>query len=69
VLGHIATRLKRVRRQHPEVGHKRVLLEVPAMGARLHVTLETRDRARADAILEAQEGYQPLRLEAGAAMD
>jgi threonine dehydratase len=53
------------------VDHKRLFLDVPAKGARLHVTVETRDRAHADAILNAfgQEGYQPLRLEAGAALD
>jgi threonine dehydratase len=71
VLGHIATRLGELGANILEVDHKRLFLDVPAKGARLHVTVETRDRAHADAILKAfgQEGYQPLRLEAGAAMD
>ncbi|MFL4969530.1 MAG: threonine ammonia-lyase [Xanthobacteraceae bacterium] len=71
VLGHIATRLGELGANILEVDHKRLFLDVPAKGARLHVTVETRDRAHADAILKAfgREGYQPLRLEAGAAMD
>jgi threonine dehydratase len=71
VLGHIATRLGELGANILEVQHKRLFLDVPAKGARLHVTVETRDRAHADTILKAfeQEGYQPLRLEAGAAMD
>ncbi|MFL5045816.1 MAG: threonine ammonia-lyase [Xanthobacteraceae bacterium] len=71
VLGHIATRLGELGANILEVDHKRLYLDVPAQGARLHVTVETRDRAHADAILKAfgREGYQPLRLEAGAAMD
>jgi threonine dehydratase len=71
VLGHIATRLGELGANILEVDHKRLFLDVPAKGARLHVTVETRDRAHAEAILEAfgREGYQPLRLEAGAAMD
>ncbi|MFL6930290.1 MAG: threonine ammonia-lyase, partial [Xanthobacteraceae bacterium] len=68
VLGHIATRLGELGANILEVDHKRLFLDVPAKGARLHVTVETRDRAHADAILKAfgREGYQPLRLEAGA---
>ena len=71
VLGHIATRLGELGANILEVDHKRLFLDVPAKGARLYVTVETRDRAHADAILQAfcQEGYQPLRLEAGTAMD
>jgi threonine dehydratase len=70
VLGHIATRLGQLGANILEVDHKRLFLDVPAKGARLHVTVETRDRAHADAIIKAFEdqGYQPLRLEAGAAM-
>ncbi len=71
VLGHIATRLGELGANILEVQHKRLFLDVPAKGARLHVTVETRDRPHADTILEAfeQEGYHPLRLEAGAALD
>ena len=71
VLGQIATRLGELGANILEVDHSRLFLDVPAKGARLHVTVETRDRAHADAILTALEdaGYQPLRIEAGAAMD
>ena len=71
VLGHISTRLGELGANILEVDHKRLFLDVPAKGARLHVTVETRDRAHADAILKAFEdlGYQPLRLPAGEAMD
>lgn len=71
VLGHIATRLGELDANILEVAHKRLFLDVPAKGARLHVTVETRDRAHADTILEAfdKAGYQPLRIETGAAMD
>ena len=71
VLGQIATRLGALDANILEVDHKRLFLDVPAKGARLHITVETRDRAHADAILKAFEdaGFQPLRIEAGAAMD
>jgi len=71
VLGQIATRLGELGANILEVDHSRLFLDVPAQGARLHVTVETRDRAHADAILQALEegGYQPLRIEAGAAVD
>jgi threonine dehydratase len=44
---------------------------VPAKGARLDVTVETRDRAHVQeimAVLEA-EGFQPVRVEAAVAME
>jgi threonine dehydratase len=71
VLGQIATRLGALNANILEVDHKRLFLDVPAKGARLHITVETRDRAHADAILKAfeEQGFQPLRIEAGAAMD
>ena len=71
VLGHIATRLGELGANILEVDHRRLFLDVPAKGARLDVTVETRDRAHADAILAAFEeaGYQPLRIETGATMD
>jgi threonine dehydratase len=70
VLGQIATRLGELGANILEVDHKRLFLDVPAKGARLDVTVETRDRAHADAILEAfdREGYQPARIETGDAM-
>jgi threonine dehydratase len=71
VLGHIATRLGELGANILEVDHKRLFLDVPAKGARLDVTVETRDRAHADAVLRAfaDSGYDPVRLEAGAVMD
>jgi threonine dehydratase len=71
VLGHIATRLGELGANILEVDHKRLFLDVPAKGARLDVTVETRDRAHADAVLRAfaDSGYEPARLEAGAVMD
>ena len=70
VLGQIASRLGELGANILEVDHKRLFLDVPAKGARLDVTVETRDRAHADAIVAAfaEGGYQPLRIETGAAM-
>jgi threonine dehydratase len=71
VLGTIATRLGELGANILEVDHKRLFLDVPAKGARLDVTLETRDRVHADAIYTALEadGYAPQRIETGAVMD
>jgi threonine dehydratase len=71
VLGTIATRLGELGANILEVDHKRLFLDVPAKGARLDVTLETRDRVHADAIYAALEadGYAPQRIDTGAAMD
>jgi len=66
VLGHIATRLGELGANILEVEHRRLLLDVPAKGARLDVTIETRDSAHAQAILAAlvNDGYQPVRVDA-----
>jgi threonine dehydratase len=71
VLGQIATRLGELGANILEVDHKRLFLDVPAKGARLDVTVETRDRAHAEKIVAAlaADGYQPLRIEAGDAME
>ncbi len=71
VLGAIATRLGELGANILEVNHKRLILDVPAKGARLDVTVETRDRAHAEEILEALQrgGYAPVRIEAGDAME
>lgn len=71
VLGVIATRLGELGANILEVDHKRLFLDVPAKGTRLDVTVETRDRAHVENILAAldADGYQPLRIEAGNAMD
>jgi threonine dehydratase len=71
VLGTIATRLGELGANILSVDHKRLFLDVPAKGARLDVTVETRDRAHADAIFAAldADGYVPQRIETGAALD
>jgi len=71
VLGQIATRLGTLGANILEVDHKRLFLDVPAKGARLDVTVETRDRAHAEEIIKAmaEDGYQPVRLHAGEAME
>ena len=70
VLGVIATRLGELDANILEVDHKRLFLDVPAKGAKLDVTLETRDAAHADDIFRAlgADGYQPQRIDAGDAM-
>jgi len=70
VLGQIASRLGELGANILEVDHKRLFLDVPAKGARLDVTVETRDRAHADAILAAfaAGGFEPQRIDTGAAM-
>jgi len=70
VLGEIASRLGELGANILEVEHKRLLLDVPAKGTRLDITVETRDRAHAQKILAAFEadGYAPQRIAAGAGM-
>jgi threonine dehydratase len=71
VLGIIATRLGELGANILEVNHRRLFLDVPAKGAKLDVTMETRDGAHAGDILSAlaEDGYQPVRIEPGAAME
>ncbi len=71
VLGVIATRLGVLGANILEVDHRRLFLDVPAKGAKLDVTLETRDTAHAEEIMAAlaADGYGPVRLEAGATME
>ncbi|MGE0749888.1 MAG: threonine ammonia-lyase [Variibacter sp.] len=71
VLGQIATRLGGLGANILEVDHKRMFLDVPAKGARLDATVETRDAEHADTILAALEadGYQPVRIDAGDVME
>jgi threonine dehydratase len=71
VLGIIATRIGALGANILEVDHRRLFLDVPAKGAKLDVTIETRDMAHAEEIMAAlaADGYGPVRLEAGAAMD
>ncbi len=69
-LGVIATRLGELGANILEVDHKRLFLDVPAKGARLDVTIETRDAGHVAEILAALEkdGFAPQRIEPGDAM-
>jgi threonine dehydratase len=69
VLGQIASRIGALGANILEVDHKRLFLDVPAKGARLDVTVETRDRAHAEEIIAAlaSDGYQPVRIQGGEA--
>jgi len=71
VLGQIATLLGSIGANILAVDHKRLFLDVPAKGARLDVTVETRDGAHAEEILQAlaKAGFTPSRIETAAAMD
>lgn len=71
VLGAIATVLGELDANILEVEHQRLFLDTPAKGAKLDVTLETRDRAHAEDIrhqLQVQ-GYAPARIETGKAIE
>ena len=71
VLGQIATVLGQCGANILAVDHKRLFLDVPAKGARLYVTVETRNAEHAQEISQAlaAAGFAPVRIETGAAMD
>jgi len=71
ILGHIASRLGELGANILAVDHHRLFLDVPAKGAKLDVTMETRDGAHAEEIFRAlaADGYQPVRMESGAALE
>jgi threonine dehydratase len=71
VLGTIATRFGELGANILEVEHRRLFLDVPAKGAKLDVTVETRDATHAQEIFRALagDGYAPVRIDAGAAME
>jgi threonine dehydratase len=71
VLGAIATRIGALGANILEVDHRRLFLDVPAKGAKLDVTIETRDAVHAEEIMAAfaADGYLPVRIEAGAAIE
>jgi threonine dehydratase len=71
LLGQIATMLGKLEANILEVDHRRMFLDVPAKGARLDITIETRDAAHADEIFAAFEaaGFAPLRVDPGYAME
>jgi threonine dehydratase len=70
VLGTIATRIGALGANILEVDHRRLFLDVPAKGAKLDVTVETRDAVHAEQIMAAfaADGYLPVRIDPGAAM-
>ena len=62
ILGQIASRIGALGANILEVDHKRLFLDVPAKGARLDVTVETRDHAHARGDHRravGADGYQP----------
>jgi threonine dehydratase len=71
VLGQIATRLGQLGANILEVDHRRLFLDVPAKGAKLDVTIETRDQTHGEEIFEAleAEGYQPIWIDTATAME
>jgi threonine dehydratase len=71
VLGIIATKLGELGANILEVDHRRLFLDVPAKGAKLDVTIETRDATHAGDIMKtlAAEGYHPERIETAGAME
>ncbi len=71
VLGAIATLLGKLGGNILEVEHHRLFLDVPAKGAKLDVTLETRDRRHAEDIRRAlaAHGYDPIEIETAKAIE
>jgi threonine dehydratase len=71
ILGQIATRLGGFGANILAVDHHRLFLDVPAKGAKLDVTMETRDGAHAEEIFQALagDGYRPVRLASGMALE
>jgi threonine dehydratase len=71
VLGQIATLLGALGANILEVEHRRLFLDVPAKGAKLDITVETRGQAHGDEIYAAlaREGYAPFRIAAATAME
>jgi len=71
VLGQIATKLGALNANILSVDHHRLFLDVPAKGAKLDVTVETRDAAHAEEIFRvlAAEGYRPVRMPGGMALE
>ncbi|MGA8320396.1 MAG: threonine ammonia-lyase [Xanthobacteraceae bacterium] len=70
VLGQITSQIGELGANILGVEHHRLFLDVPAKGAKLDVTMETRDSAHAEEIFRAlaAEGYQPVRMEGGTAL-
>ncbi len=70
VLGHIASRLGELGANILGVDHRRLFLDVSAKDAKLDVTMEVRDHAHAEQILQALtvDGYAPVRINPSSAM-
>lgn len=70
ILGQIAGRLGELGANILSVDHHRLFLDVPAKGAKLDVTMETRGHEHAQDIFQAlrDEGYRPVRMQSGAAL-
>ncbi len=68
ILGQIASGLGQLGANILSVDHHRLFLDVPAKGAKLDVTVETRDAAHAEDIFQAlaAAGYRPERMPGGA---
>jgi threonine dehydratase len=64
LLGKVATRLGALGANILEVSHQRLLLDVPAKGVSLDVTIETRGPSHAEEIASAlaADGYSPRRI-------
>jgi threonine dehydratase len=71
VLGQIATRLGQLGANILGVEHRRLFLDVPAKGAKLDVTVETRDRAHGEQIFKVltREGFQPVWIDTATMME
>ena len=71
VLGQIATRLGQLGANILEVDHRRLFLDVPAKGAKLDVTVETRGRAHGEDIFRAlaAEGYHPAWIDTATTLE
>ena len=71
ILGQIATKLGEFGANILSVDHHRLFLDIPAKGAKLDVTVETRDAAHAEEIFRAfaAEGYLPVRMPSGTALE
>jgi threonine dehydratase len=71
ILGQIASRLGGLGANILGVDHHRLFLDVPAKGAKLDVTMETRDGSHAEEIFRAlaSDGYDPVRMASGAVLE
>jgi threonine dehydratase len=71
ILGQIAGRLGELGANILSVDHHRLFLDVPAKGAKLDVTMETRGETHAEEIFSAlrDEDYRPMRMQSGMVLE